>query len=91
MGCDYYVVKCLCVYFNDIDNLRVELQRERGYFFEYDKDDDDYEAKLNEHIKKCLTPKEPIIIYNNNKFNKSTFEISYKSIVENKINGAGKI
>ena len=30
-------------------------------------------------------------IYYNDKFNKSTFETKYKSIVENKINNYGKI
>ena len=30
MGCDYYIVKFLNIYYNDIDYLVVELERERA-------------------------------------------------------------
>jgi len=91
MGCDYYTVKMLHIYYNENDYLRLELCRERGYYYHhYDEDADDYEIKLNEYIKKCLTPlTEPIVIYNG-AFNKPTSERKYKSIVENKINNFGK-
>ncbi len=92
MGCDYYIVKNLNIYYNDNDYLVVELNREKGYYnFEYDDDEDDYEDKVNEYIKFCLTPEmKPIIIYVNNCFNKVNFEIKYKTLIENEINKYGK-
>ena len=54
MGCDYYIVKYLCIYFNDKDNdndndvLNFEIDRERAYFSNFhlgDEDEDDYEKK----------------------------------------------
>ena len=91
MGCDYYIVKFLNIYYNKIDYLVVELDRERGYYnFQYDEDYDDYEYKENEYIKDCLTPEmKPIIIYTNNSFNKVTSEIKYKILIENEINKYG--
>ena len=92
MGCDYYIVKFLNIYYNKIDYLVVELDRERGYYnFEYDEDYDDYEYKENEYIKYCLTPEmKPIIIYINNSFNKVNSETKYKILIENEINKSGK-
>jgi len=92
MGCDYYIVKSLNIYYNDTDYLVIELQRERGYYyFDYDEDEDDYEDKVKEYITKCITPQmKPIIIYMNEHFNKESFELKYKNIIENEINNAGK-
>jgi hypothetical protein len=92
MGCDYYIVKYLNIYYNDIDYLVVELERERGYYiFQYDEDFNDYDDKINEYIKDCLTPKmKPIIIYSNNSFNKVNSETKYKILIENEINNYGK-
>jgi hypothetical protein len=61
--------------------LTLELNRERGYYnFIYDEDEEDYETKENEYIKKCLTPRiKPIVIYINGNFNKPTYETKYKS------------
>ena len=43
MGCDYYIIKFLNIYYNDIDYLVIELDREKGYYnFQYDEDCDDY-------------------------------------------------
>ena len=91
MGCDYFIIKVLDIYCENDDYLTLEIDRERGYYYYvYDSDEDDYETKVNEYIKECLTPKmEPIIIYDN-KFNKSTYETKYKSIVENFIKNCGK-
>ena len=48
MGCDYYIVKFLKIYYNKIDYLVVELDRERGYYnFQYDEDYDDYRPILH--------------------------------------------
>lgn len=92
MGCDYYIIKALCVYYNENGYLHIELDRERGYFdINLDEDSDDYEEKVDEYIRDCLTPKmAPITIYNNGVFNKSVSETKYKSMIENKINEAGK-
>ena len=92
MGCDYYIVKYLNIYYNDTDYLAVELERERGYYnFQYDEDSDDYDDKMNEYIKDCLTPQiTPIIIYSNNSFNKVSSETKYKILIENEINNYGK-
>ena len=88
MGCDYYIVKVLNIYYNDNDYLRVELERERGYFnYYYDEDEEDYEDKVNKYIKDILTSQmKPIIIYSNNSFNKLSSETKYKIIIQNEIN-----
>jgi hypothetical protein len=88
MGCDYYILKLLQIYYNDNDFLEIELDRERGYYddFQFDEDADDYDEKINEHIQQILIPKvDPIIIYKNNAFNKSSCESKYKTLVENKL------
>jgi hypothetical protein len=92
MGCDYYIAKCLNIYYNDTDYLVVELERKRCYYyFQYDEDSDDYDDKINEYIKECLTPEmKPIIIYSSNSFNKVNSETKYKSLIENEINSYGK-
>ena len=70
MGCDYYIIKFLNIYYNDIDYLVVELERENGYYnFQYDEDCDDYIDKENEYIKDCLTPEMKPIIINGHKLN----------------------
>lgn len=91
MGCDYYIIKLLRIYYNDSGNdyLEIEIDRERAYFddYQFDEDADDYEDKLNDHIKEVLTPKvAPIVIYGNNSFNKLSCELKYKTRLENEIN-----
>jgi len=90
MGCDYYILKLLKIFFsdNDKDYLEIQVDSKRGYYEydQYDEDEEDYEEKMNEYIKITLTPKmKPILIYVNNSFNTSTFEIKYKTLVENEI------
>jgi len=91
MGCDYYILKILQVFYNDNDYLEIELKRRKGYYVDEDDLDEDeaeadYNERTNEYIKYTLTPKmKPIIIYNNNSFSKPFFEKKYKSIVENVI------
>ena len=93
MGCDYYIEKGLRIYYNDNNYLYVELDINRRYYnYQYDEDEEDYEKKVNAYIKDILTPlMEPIIIYNNNKFNTSILETKYKFIVENEIHNYGKL
>lgn len=92
MGCDYYIIKVLHIYYNDGYCSEIELERFGGYYnFIYDEDDSDYEKKCNEYIKDILTPSSnPISIYHNNCFNKLSSEVKYKDIVENVANKIGR-
>jgi len=88
MGCDYYIEKVLHIYYNNIDYFPIELCRDKGdYYYDFDIDDIDYEKKINEYKKNILTSQiEPIILYDNNRFKKISYEIKYKQLIENKIN-----
>ena len=92
MGCDYYIIKVLQVYYSDNEYLEVEINRERCYYddTQFDEDADDYDKQLNNYIKDVLTVKaEPIIIYNG-VFNKSSCESKYKDPVQNELNKHNK-
>jgi chromosomal replication initiation ATPase DnaA len=81
MGCDYFILKLLHIYYSNSEYLEIELDRQRGYY-----DDDEHEENINKYIEYTLTPKtEDIVIYNNNNFNKPSLEEKYKIIIENKI------
>ena len=89
MGCDYYILKVLHIYYNETDYLDFELEREKCYYYyhQYDNDEEDYEEKVNKYKEDILTPKmEPIMIYENNNFIKLSFETKYKTIIDNEIN-----
>jgi len=98
MGCDYYIVKCLQVYYDGNPNLKnmnyftIKLEQDRGYFgFDYDEDMDDYEDKYSKYVNQCLTPKmEPIIVYDNNNFINTKLEMKYKSLIDYEISKHGK-
>jgi hypothetical protein len=64
MGCDYYIVKYLRIYYNDDTCESVKVSRENGYYyFDIDSDEENYYKIniLNPHMK-------PIVIYDNNIF-----------------------
>ena len=84
MGCDYYIITLLHIYYNDSDYVEVELDRDRRYYdWPYDEDEDDYDEKVEGYIQYVLTPKtNPITIYNNGSFNKPSSEAKYKSRIE---------
>ena len=89
MGCDYYIIKVLQIFYEEDQYLEFELNRERSYYRyeDFDEDSEDYEVKLKEYIKNCLTVQiEPIFLYKDGTFNKELSEIKYKNIVENEIN-----
>jgi hypothetical protein len=94
MGCDYYIIKTLHIYYNDTEYLNLEIDRKNGYYFYsslFDEDEYFYEDKVNDYIKRALTPEmEPITIYDNGEFNKPLTEAKYKSIIEERMNSAGK-
>ena len=91
MGCDYYIVIKLYIYFNnnEYNYLTIELERYKGYYSynEYDED----EEKLDEYIKSVLRPTiKPIVVYDNNNFKKLSFQTIYKYLIEEKINEHNK-
>ena len=77
-----------------------ELPTIRGYYCDlecgvYDSDDDEINYYYNsieynalyENMKKiCLTPRKPVVIYDNNSFISSKFEMKYLPMIQNKIN-----
>jgi chromosomal replication initiation ATPase DnaA len=89
MGCDYFIIKLLRIYYKDNEYLEIELEREKGYYddyYQFDEDADDFEEKINNYIEQLLTPKvDPITIYVNKQFNKSSCESKYKPLVESAI------
>jgi len=85
MGCDYYITKVLQIYYNETEFFEFVLDKEKGYFNydNFDEDDDNYEENVKSYIKSVLTPQtQPIILYNNGKFNKPNTEKKYKVLIE---------
>jgi len=93
MGCDYYILKLLRIYYNDNDYLEIEINREKGYYndIDVDEDADDYDEKVCEYMEEVLKPTtEPIVIYSNNNFNKLSCQSKYESLVTSEINKNNK-
>ena len=94
MGCDYYISKKIYIYFNNNYNnyLVFELSRTHGYYcYDYDEDELDYQEKMISYKERALTPQmKSIILYENNNFNKSSYETTYKTLVEQKAEKYGK-
>ena len=91
MGCDYYVDKELNIYDNNNRIVsHINLEHEKGYYWfisTLDKDEADYDKQITTYIKETLEPKmEPIMIYSNHTFNKSSFENKYKTTIEYELN-----
>lgn len=85
MGCDYYILKMLHVYYNHTEYLTLELNKERKYY-DYSYDEDEEEEKVKEYKVKILIPEmKPISIYKNYSFNTAFLETKYKMFVENNI------
>ena len=99
MGCDYYINVYLEIH--HIKGISYcELPIIRGYYCELncgfvDSDDDENDYYYNsteyntiyENMKKLsLTPRKPVVIYNNNSFISPNFERKYLPIILNKIN-----
>jgi len=88
MGCDYYIIKQLEIYFHyGIHPLFIELERDRGYFdFLLDADDPDYDAKEEEYINDTLKPSMlPIIIYEETEFKSKKLEDKYKVLIDEQL------
>lgn len=95
MGCDYYIVKNIYIYFNDtaISRECILLERNYGYFYDIDIDEeeDDYKGKYEQSIQEQLQPRmKPIILYIDHSFCNNVFEIKYKNMVETKLSKIGK-
>jgi hypothetical protein len=99
MGCDFYIYVYLEIqHTNGISYC--ELPTIRGYYCDlecgvYDSDDDEIDYYYNsieyktlyENMKKiCLTPRKPVVIYDNNSFISSKLDMKYLPIIQNKIN-----
>jgi hypothetical protein len=88
MGFDFYIWKVLHIYYGEKNYLSVKIGDIDGgyYYWDYDEDDENYDFKVNEYKKWILTPQsDPIILYNNGKFNMASTEIKYESIIDNEI------
>jgi hypothetical protein len=93
MGCDYYILKLLHIYYSETEYVEVELDRERGYYddLQFDEDADDFDEKICEYMEEVLKPTiDPIVIYSNNNFNKSSCKSKYESLVTSEINKNNK-
>ena len=89
MGCDYYIEKRLCIFFNDNSCDCMNLKRERGYYTKYD----DFIMNTNpqnsnltewEKIQKYhLTPNaSPFLIYTNRTYTNDYLANEYEAMVE---------
>ena len=98
MGCDFYIHVYLEIQHNNGISY-YEFPIMRGYYCELDRgicdsDDDEYNhynsveyETLYENMKKFyLTPRNPIVIYNNDSFTSPKFEMKYLPIIQDKIN-----
>jgi hypothetical protein len=98
MGCDFYIRMYLEIHHNNGISY-YEFPTMRGYFCEldrgiFDSDEDenhDYNSveydTLYENMKIFyLTPRKPILIYNNHSFTSPRFEMKYLPILQEKIN-----
>jgi hypothetical protein len=99
MGCDFYIHVYLEIEHSKGISY-YEFPSIRGYYCDLecgvcDSDDDEKDYYYNsteykslyENMKKiCLTPRKPIIIYNNNSFISPKLEMKYLPIILDKIN-----
>jgi len=92
MGCDYYIEKNLCIYYTDDSSYCLTLERERGYYSDYDDfiiDMMDNSEKISEweKMKEChLIPREmPTVIYANNTFSNIYVANEYGRMIESQI------
>jgi hypothetical protein len=77
IGCDFYIEKRLCIFYNDNSCYCVNLQRERGYY-------DFMESNMteSEKIQKYLTPNATQTVYINHKYINDHEANKYEAMVE---------
>ena len=98
MGCDYYIQVYLEIE-HKYGVSYYTLPIIRAYYSDldcgiYDSDDDEkdyycYSEEFKNLYKKmrnlCLTPRKPVVIYENNSFTSQKFETKYLPLIQNKI------
>jgi len=86
MGCDYYIDKNLYILDKDEEIISfINLEKSRGYYW-YNEDEDSLDYDFNKYRQNILEPSmNPIILYINNTFCKSSFEIKYKELINNEL------
>ena len=72
MNSDYYIIKNLHIYYNNIEYLSIELSRDKEYYFNNEE---------NEIISQIL----PIILYDKHNFKNDYFQKKYKLLVGNEL------
>jgi hypothetical protein len=89
MGCDYYIENNLCIFYNDNTSNSINLNRERGYYSDYDnfimsiRDKSNNMSEWEKMKLYHLTPQAiPFLIYSNHSFNNEYLSTQYKDIIE---------
>lgn len=86
MGCDYYIIKELCIYYLHTKNISyITLSSDNGYFYypDLDEDHENYEKEYDKIIKNQLKPSmNPILVYKDNNFINTNLENKYKKLIE---------
>jgi len=98
MGCDYYILQNLYIYYNDHSFHYINLHRDRGYYSQIFDDfimntisKDDSISKWKKIKNFHLEPRAvPFLIYNNNSFNNIYLSNKYKEIIDFQINNNNK-
>jgi hypothetical protein len=101
MGCDYYIYKYLVIEHKE-GIAYYPLKPEKGYYpgldiSWYNSDSEDYDNKYreeekeysafyNQMVKLCLTPRKPLILYENGRFLSPAAQDKYTKVLRNKIN-----
>lgn len=90
MGCDYYIDKDIDIYFQDNTRHSINLEHNRGYFYD-DEDEDEENYDYEKSIQKQLEPgMKPILLYKDHSFCNNAFEIKYKNLIDYELSKIGK-
>jgi hypothetical protein len=75
MGCDYYIIKQLEIYYSEDDINIIEIYRQRGYIYTYDSDKEDY---MEDHLSVQYEPK---ILFEHGKWKSDYIQQKYASFI----------
>ena len=82
MVSDYHIVKCLYIYFNSINYIKIELYKDKKYFYFDFSQEEDYKKKKLEYIKNILiSPFLPMLLYEKDHFIHFFNERKYKEVI----------
>lgn len=92
MNYDYCITQKIYIYYNDNKFSVFDLSKDYRYYnLHYDEDKDDYEEKMLDYKQLILRPQTvPVVLFENNKFNKFLSEKKYKTLIEKNITNSGK-